>query len=194
MALALTPVVVAVARPAFHHGGGGELAGRLWPGIAAIAGLLLLLPEPSLDNPQRDALLVAAPLASGVGSVWLRTRAGSATWRAVFALAGAAMAFTLAASLQHGSWSRMTWLAAMLDALLAGLSILALLRVGGTRWSSQFIVVPLVVILESLLVLRPRLEPRLSAGIGLLVLATIFLLLPPRLDDAGDLVPRGELR
>ena len=42
MALALTPVVIAVGEAATRHSS-ETLAGRLWPGLAAIAGLLLLL-------------------------------------------------------------------------------------------------------------------------------------------------------
>jgi drug/metabolite transporter (DMT)-like permease len=49
MALALTPVVIAVIEAATQHSS-QTLAGRLWPGLATIAGLLLLLAQPSLPT------------------------------------------------------------------------------------------------------------------------------------------------
>ncbi|MDE1161730.1 MAG: hypothetical protein PW792_07260 [Acidobacteriaceae bacterium] len=191
ISLALVPVVIAVARPAFHRGEGAEMAGRMWPGIAAVAALLLLLPEPTLDGGYRIALLVAAPIITGVGAVWLRTRHGSATWRAVMALlVPAAIAAALALA-HHASWTRTTWLAAAFDGALGGLSVLTLFRVGGTRWSAHFELVPLLVILESLLVIRPHLDPRSMCGIVLLGIASVFLLLPPRLEEPIELdVPR----
>src|SRR6202000_1669413 len=66
MALALTPVVVAVCEAATRHSN-ETLAGRLWPGLAAIAGLLLLLIQPSLSNPGVDLVLALTPLLTGCG-------------------------------------------------------------------------------------------------------------------------------
>ena len=68
MALALTPVVIAVSEAATRHSR-ETLAGRLWPGLAAIAGLLLLLIQPSLSNPAVDLVLVLTPLLTGCGAV-----------------------------------------------------------------------------------------------------------------------------
>lgn len=187
MTLALAPVVVAVARPAFRPTEGANLAGRLWPGIAAIAGLLLLLPEPSLSNARRDVLLAAIPLATGLGAAWFRAREGDRLWRASMALAGAALAFLVAAVMQgSGHWHGLG-LPAVLDGALALLSVLTVLRLGATRWSGQFVLLPLAVIVEGLLILHIKMDVRYAVGIALLLLATVFLLLPPKADDTGNL-------
>lgn len=187
ISLALVPVVIAVARPAFHRGDGGELAGRLWPGIAAIAALLLLLPQPLLDGIYRPALLAAAPLMTGIGAVWLRTRRGSAIWKAAWAFLLPTVLMSVLSFLHPNPLSHGVWLGALMDTLLAGLSVLTLFRVGGTRWSAQYEVVPLLVILESLFVIRPHLEARSISGIVLLALASVFLLLPPRAEEIVEM-------
>ena len=190
MALALIPVVVAVARPAFRHTEGAEVAGRLWPGIAAVAGLLLLLPEPSLDGVRNDLILAAAPILTGISAVWFRGSPAPKPWRAAAGLAAATL-FFLAATLSTHSLRapipREFALACALDGLLALLSVLALLRTGATRWSAQFVIAPLLVVLEGLAILRPRIDGRMLAGIAVLLFASVFLLLPPRADDPPDL-------
>ena len=194
LSLALVPVVVAVARPAFRHTEGAEVAGRLWPGIAAVAGLLLIVPEPSFAGVRDDVLLVAAPLATGIGAAWFRTRHGAELPRAGAAFSGATLVF-LAGTYFHppSLWSvRALAPAALADAVLAGLSVTALLRLGGTRWSAQFELVPLAVLLEGLFLVGFKPDPRASVGLLLILLASVFLLLPPRLDDKPDeLVPRS---
>lgn len=187
MALALVPVVVAVARPAFRSTEGANLAGRLWPGIAAIAALLLLLPEPSLSNTRRDIVLVAIPLATGLGAAWFRAREGDRIWRASMALGGAALLFTIAAVSQGAGHWQGIWFPALLDGLLALLSVLAVLRLGATRWSGQFVLLPLAAVVEGLLMMHAKVDLRYAVGIGLLLLATIFLLLPPKAEEPGAL-------
>ncbi|MFC6644314.1 hypothetical protein ACFQBQ_01645 [Granulicella cerasi] len=189
LALALVPVVVAVARPAFHRGDRQELAGRLWPGIAAVAGMLLLLPQPALSGALPWIALGAAPIMAGVGAMWLRTRAGSASWRAALALAAGMLVAVAVAFVRHLPVSHATLLASAFDAATAGLTVLTLFRVGGTRWSAQFVLVPLVVIAEGVLLLRPHLDPRTIAGLALMLFAAVFLLLPPKMDDAEFGVP-----
>ena len=61
MALALTPVAVGIAAAALGAGSLDGAAGRIWPGLAAAGGLLLLLAEPNLNNPRSDAALILAP-------------------------------------------------------------------------------------------------------------------------------------
>jgi hypothetical protein len=189
MALALTAVVVAVARPAFRPMGSAEVAGRLWPGIAAVAGLLLLLPVPPLDNLANDCALVAAPLLTGVGAMWFRSIAVPKLLRALLGLFAATLAFAASGMVQHALHRptvREAWLAATLDGALVLLTVLALLRIGGTRWSAQFVLVPLVIVLEGLTMIRVRPDPRMMAGVLVLVFAAVFLLLPPAAQSEGE--------
>ena len=187
IALALTPVVVAVARPAFRQTHAPELAGRLWPGLAAVAGLLLLLPEPSLAGTREVLVLISAPALTGIGAAWLRSTAGPGLWRAAAACAGAAIVLLLAAAMSrqiaaHNLAS--TLLASSLDGLLSWLSVLALLRLGATRWSAQFEIVPLLVLLEGLVSMPTAPDVRVVAGMLLIGVASVFLLLPPRPEES----------
>lgn len=191
MALMLVPVVVAVARPAFRHTEGGELAGRLWPGIVGVTGMLLMLPQPSLANAVNDAVMAVSLLATGIGAAWFRTRNGTPIWRMLAALGGAALVFTVGIHTIPASAVKGMALAAALDGGLMLLSVGALLRIGATRWSAQFVIVPLIIFLESLVLAHLwHLDARVLVGLGLMIFATVFLLLPPRADDPGELLPR----
>jgi hypothetical protein len=181
MALALTPVVIAVAEAATRHPS-ESLAGRLWPGLAAIAGLLLVLPEPSLSNPTVDLFLVLAPVLTGCGAV-LFCSAGESAWRVPAALLGAcaALAIGTGADLaQHlRTWPEMAGLAAGFDALEAFLALTALARLSSARWAAQFALVPLFVLVEGLLLFRGVVPARVVVGLVLLAIAAIALLMPP---------------
>jgi drug/metabolite transporter (DMT)-like permease len=207
MALALTPVVVAVAAAALGTAATDGVPGRIWPGLAAVAGLLLVLSQPSLANTRSDLALLLAPLATGVGAALfcadrgpglpVDDRAAPEPQRQPTALAGGAAFLALAAGVQ--------WLAAggrpvislssvACDGLIALLSVLVLQRLGATRWSAQFVLLPLVVLLEGLLLVRPPLSARWFAGLALLALASISLLLPPGDEPAdGPALSRGIL-
>jgi len=180
MALALTPVVIAVAEGARHTS--ETLAGRLWPGLAAIAGLLLVLTQPSLANPGVDLVLALTPLLTGCGAV-LFSSARPGAWRVPFALLGACVALGLGAAVNlatHlGGWPDMPGLAAGFDALEAVLALLALSRLSATRWSAQFALVPLLVLLEGAVLMRGSIPVRMIIGLLLLAFAAIALLLPP---------------
>jgi drug/metabolite transporter (DMT)-like permease len=181
IALALTPVVIAVAESATRRTG-ETLAGRLWPGLAAMAGLLLLLAQPSLANPGEDLILALTPLLTGCGAVLFCTGRPSA-WRVPAALLGASAALGLGAginvAMQVGTWPDMAGLAAGLDALEALLALVALSRVSATRWSAQFAIVPLVVLLEAIAMMPSSIQARMIVGLLLLAMAATALLIPP---------------
>lgn len=181
MALALTPVVIAVIASATSHNS-ETLAGRLWPGLAAIAGLLLLLAEPSLTNPGEDILLVLAPLLTGAGAV-LFCSSRESVWRVPAALLGGCAALALGAVVNvvthTGGLSSMSGLAAGCDALQALLSIVAISKLSATRWSAQFALVPLLVLLEGLALMPASIPGRIIVGLLLLAIAGVALLLPP---------------
>jgi drug/metabolite transporter (DMT)-like permease len=175
IALALTPVVVALA------GRMDEVAGRLWPGLAAVAGLMLILVQPSLNDVRSDAALFLAPVLTGCGGVLLCSERAEGAWRMPTALAGAALVFAV-------SWGVSAWqagvavppplLATACDGVLALLGLLVLARLGAVRWSAQFALQPLLVLGQGILILRPPLTPRWVAGMLLLAVGGVYLLLP----------------
>jgi hypothetical protein len=181
MALALTPVVIAVVESATRHDS-ETLAGRLWPGLATVAGLLLLLAEPSLTNPGEDILLVLTPLLTGVGAVVFCSSRDSA-WRVPAALLGASAALAVGAlvnvATHSGGLYDMAGLAAGFDALEALLSIVAISRLSATRWSAQFALVPLLVLIEGLALMPTSIHGRMIVGLLLLAIAAVALLIPP---------------
>jgi hypothetical protein len=194
MALALTPVAVGVATAALGSGSSASVAGRIWPGLAAIGGLLLLLAEPALGDPTTDIALVLAPTLTGVGAALLCS-GGVSRWRATTALFGGTFLFAvvlIAESLITHSRPRAALLAMACDGFMALLSVYALLKVGATRWSAQFTLLPLLIVLEGIILVRPLFTARWVVGLALLALASLYLLLPPSDDTeaSGTLLPR----
>jgi hypothetical protein len=188
LALALTPVVVAIAVAALstHRASdiSGELAGRLWPGLAAVAGLLLLLAQPNLSDPRTDLALILAPILTGLGAALFCIDPGSQDASPLcspLALTGAATLFGLA--LLIGRFTSPTHVTLALpavacDGVLALLAILALMRLGPSRWSSQFTWLPLLILLEGLILIHPPLTARWVVGLLLLTAASVYVLLP----------------
>lgn len=196
MALALTPVVVGVVESALHHNG-ETLPGRLWPGLAAIAGLLLLLAEPSLSNPRADFLLALTPILTAAG-VGLFCSARETAWRLPSALLGACAVLGFGSLVTAGAhvprWPEMGGMAAGLDALEAFLSVLALGRLSAARWSAQFALVPLLVLLEGLAMLHDAVPARVLTGLVLLGIASAAMLIPPAEEPRLELGVPGEAR
>jgi len=182
MALALTPVAVAIAAGALGTGSLGGAAGRMWPGLAAVGGLLLLLAEPSLNSVRNDVALALAPVMTGLGAALFCAGTTYSPWRATTALLGATAVFALALvveSVMAGTRPTVSLSAMACDGVLALLSVYALLRVGATRWSAQFVLLPLIVVLEGIVLARPTVGARWVVGLALLTLASVYLLLPP---------------
>jgi drug/metabolite transporter (DMT)-like permease len=182
LALALAPIVAALAQSVLGDAAAGSFAARTWPTLAAVTGLLLLIPQPSFSNPVTDAVLLLAPLATGIGAALFVTSRSSENQSALtVALSAAALLFAAAWIVHfvlHQTTARFSPLAALLDAVIALLTLLALSRIGLTRWSAQFALVPLAVILQGFILLRPALDAYSIAGTGLLLLGCVFLLLP----------------
>jgi hypothetical protein len=184
MALALTPLAVAIASAALGDGSSDGISGRMWPGLAAVAGLLLVLVSPELGNARSDVALALAPVLTGVGAaLFCESQPGRRSW--VFALAGAAGLFALAAA--EAKWVEGLVLSATLpavacDGLLALLTVVALTRLGAVRWSAQFTLLPLLILLEGIAMVRPIVTTRWVVGLLLLGVASAFLLLPEEID------------
>jgi drug/metabolite transporter (DMT)-like permease len=194
IALALTPVVITVAAAALGTGAGDGITGRLWPGLAAVSGLLLVLVEPNLSNVRNDVALALAPVLTGTGAAlfgdWQARKGSPSRWNATTALTGATLVFALAWWLPYLAGARgalrVSVVAIACDGILALLSVHALLGLGATRWAAQFALLPLLILLESVVLMRLALTPRWLVGGALLVFASLSLLVPPSSDPADD--------
>jgi len=184
IALALTPVAVAIGAAAFGAETSQGVAGRIWPGLAAVTGLLLILVQPNLGNTFSDLALFLAPTLTGMGAALFESTgqadvAGHPV--AANALIGAAALFgfaTLTTSLVAGHRPMLSLLAVAYEGVLALLSVMALSRLGATRWSSQFTWLPLLILLEGIVMVRPPITARWVVGLLLLALAGVYLLVP----------------
>jgi len=187
MALALTPVVVAVASAALSRGQTEDVAGRLWPGLAAVAGLLLVLVTPSLSDARSDVVFALTPLLTGIGAALFCAQGGARRMR--LALGGAAGLFAVGAAIQwvFGERPSLSVIAVAWDGVLALLSVLVLLRLGATRWAAQFVLLPLLVLVQGIVLLRPPMTVRWGCGLALLAVASVYLLLPG--DDGAAAEP-----
>jgi len=190
IALALTPVVVVVAESV---GGAEELTGEgLWPGLAACCGLLLMLPAPSLTDWRNDVALLLAPVLTGVGCVVFR-RSGlgvSVAWKVSAGLAGGGVVFglgVLAESLSRRGWSVISPAATGIDAVLSLLAVVALGRLTAAQYSAKYVLVPLAVLLEGVLLLHSVPTWR-SVACGIL-LAVAGVVLLRRVDSASAVSP-----
>jgi hypothetical protein len=181
IALALTPVIIAITTSALGNEASDGIAGRLWPGLAATAGLLLLLAQPALGDVRGDLALVLAPLLTGVGAALFCSDQDRAPWRVTEALVGAAMLFSVALAETYviaGIKPTVSLLAVACDGTLAFVGIFALRQLGATRWSSQFTLIPLLIVVEGIVLIRPELTAHWAVGLVLLVVASLYLLLP----------------
>jgi hypothetical protein len=192
IALALTPVIIAIAASALGSGSSDGIAGRIWPGLAAVAGLLLVLVQPSLGDARADLALLLAPLLTGVGAVLFTIDQPRAALRIPMALFGASALFSVALAIAWfslGVQPTVSLIAVACDGILSILSIITLTQLGATRWSSQFTWVPLLIILEGIVMVRPRLTTHWIIGLALLLLAGIYLLLPAEDEPTSSASP-----
>jgi drug/metabolite transporter (DMT)-like permease len=186
IALALTPVIIAIAASALGTESSEGIAGRIWPGLAAVAGLLLVLVQPTLGDLRTDLALALAPTLTGIGAVLFCMDQRRAPSRIPTTLLGASTLFAIALA---GSYfvahtrPSVSLPAVACDGILALLSILTLNQLGATRWSSQFTWIPLLVILEGIVLVRPQLTAHWFIGLILLIVAGVYLLVP-QVDEA----------
>jgi drug/metabolite transporter (DMT)-like permease len=192
IALALTPVIIAIASSALGTESSEGIAGRMWPGLAAVAGLLLVLVQPTLGDLRTDLALVLAPTLTGIGAVLFCTDQPHAASRISTTLLGASTLFAIALAssyfIAHMQLS-LSLPAVACDGILALLSILTLNQLGATRWSSQFAWVPLLVILEGIVLVRPQLTAHWFIGLILLIVAGIYLLVPQGNESTSETSP-----
>jgi len=187
LALALTAVVVALLTSCCGDVPAVDLTGLLWPGLAGLLGLLLLLPQPAYSGWLAWAGLISMPLLVGTGA-FLATakrtiRATDAPVRRQEVTGGLLVACLVVTGLwfagsrePHGSG---LWIASGLDGLTASLTLLALRRLGAVRWCAQFSLTPLLALLEGLFFLRPSTDLRTWIGVGLLGASAAYQLFAP---------------
>jgi drug/metabolite transporter (DMT)-like permease len=188
IALALTPVIIAIAASALGTSRSDGMAGRLWPGLAAVAGLLLVLAQPTLGDARSDLALILAPTLTGVGAALFCLDQHISTSRTTLALVGATALFSLAlveVLFVSGTRPSISLLAVACDGVLALLGVVTLSQLGATRWASQFTWIPLLILIEGIVMVRPRLTAYWIAGLVLLSLASVYLLLP-QYDEANS--------
>ncbi len=202
LALALCPVVIAVVVSAGGRADGADLTGLLWPGLAGVAGLLLLVPEPSFGAWRPWIGMMAMPLliggAAGAYSAISdeEPECPAKDHRPAMA-AGLACAAGLLGALAWLRWragteQAFTLPAAALDGGTAVLTLFALVRLGPVRWSAQFLLVPLLGLAEGVVFLRPLLDWRSYAAFGLLALSAFYQWMAlagsadPAIDNAAE--------
>lgn len=184
LAMVLVPVIVAVAGPVVSTRAQWDVVGRLWPGLAGLAGLLLLVPQPAFSQLRPWLGLAALPLLPGIAAtVYQPTKTpvehaektGDSPWTPALSALLAAMLFALAQRISgHADIVRLgLGSAAMLDGVLFYLSLRLLEGQGATGWSAQFLWVPLLTILEGVVLLHPLLDTRSWVGMALLLLGSV---------------------
>lgn len=187
IALAGTPIVIAIAASALRTERSDGIAGRLWPGLAAVAGLLLLLAQPALGDLRSDIALILAPALTGMGAALFYADQPFSIAPVTTALLGASLLFTLFLAetfFVAGSRPSISLLAVASDGVLALLGVVSLVQLGATRWSSQFTWIPLLIVVQGIALVRPQLTTYWIVGLVLLTVASIYLLLP-QVDEAN---------
>jgi hypothetical protein len=127
-----------------------------------------------------DVALVLAPVLTGCGAALLCSGRAETPWKIPTALAGASVVFALSwgVAWHAGDASLSSLLATACDGFLALLSLLVLVRLGAVRWSAQFALLPLLVLVQGIWILRPPLTLRWVVGLLLIAAASLYLLLP----------------
>jgi len=180
IALCLTPVVVGVAEAVTSEVGLSNDA--LWPGLAAAAGLLLVLPSPYLGDWRNDVAMVLAPILTGIGCVLFRRGQTPAITRETAGFAGAAAVFALATGIEAAALHthpQISLAAMAIDAILSLLTLFALSRITAGQYAARYVLVPLLLLLQGPLLLHtliPLITWRNAVCAALLLAAAIKLL------------------
>ena len=189
----LAPVMVCLAvTQRGRSAGEEELAWRLLvPGLAGIAGVLLLFPfdvPGSLRGVVMLGLVVVAVGMVALSGVWLqRVSEGvgvASVWAAV--LWGNAMVLGVSGWAQ-GESVLMPGLSAWVDVAEVVLLVWLVWAMPPLRLMARFLAVPLVAVLEGLVMMRPQVTVRMGAGVGLLILGAGWIMRARIEEDAAGL-------
>lgn len=197
LALALVPVVIAVVGASLPGAEQGEMIGHLWPGLAGLAGLLLLLPEPSLGSARVWIGLATIPMLTGWGVAYFagsqRTLHGvhdtGPSWAGSLSCLAAATVMAVIALRNSSFHTASHWpvQAAGLDAAVAVSMLLLLGYESAYRFSALYLLVPLVTLIEGVVFLRPVLDLRSWVGFALLLVSGARLLFGAEAQETPEL-------
>lgn len=172
----------------------GEGRGLLTPAIAALGGLLLLLPVelPQSIKGWETLVMMFATVTLVAGSgVWMHRLMQSFKIADAFVAVCCANAlFLLVWTVGTGSfvWQGRELSATVLTTMLIDLSTMLLAlwllrEMSPVRFAARYLVIPLVAVMEGYVVLRPELTVRMVSGTVLLVAGTGWILLFSGSDD-----------
>jgi hypothetical protein len=186
---ALAPVVVVIAVAAGDMVAGEERGARrfLVPALIGASGLLLLLPlevSGSFRGRVMTGIVGAAVVSAGVSSVWLYRLLREIRMVKAIALVGLANAlfFLICAALRDGIVWRWTdvisvvSISSLVDVAEVLLIVWLLRDIPPIRFSSRYLVIPLVTVLESYVIERPEVTARMAGGTFLLAAGAGLLL------------------
>jgi hypothetical protein len=170
IALCMVPVIVAVL-----SGQGGT--GNLWPGLAGLGGAMLVFPLALSSGVSGyvELLLPSVAIAAACVACRRTTQGVAAEWSAGLMFTGGALGLIALSAVRSGSMrgAASIW-AVALDALVAGLVVLSVIRMEPLQYSARYFVVPLLFVVEDLFV--SGLGLREAMGVVLLAAASMGLL------------------
>ncbi len=179
---ALTPVVAVLVWGAVSN---AEMPmASLLAALVGAAGVLVVLPyELPVSTRAWGALaeIVLAMGLTGVGSVWIYRLIRTAHVTPVMLVAAAGnLVFLILSEVSAGhlvlrGWSVAGWVATFVQAIVFVLTVWLAEAIEPVRFSARFLIVPLLTIVEGVVLLRPGIDARLVAGVGLLVVGVGWL-------------------
>jgi drug/metabolite transporter (DMT)-like permease len=188
---ALVPFVVVVAAMGREPLAGEEFAVRRFfaPALAGFGGVLLVLsfglPVSARARVMFGAVL-AVVVAVGLASAWIYRLLRGVGMAEAFAVVCLSNAIFLAACspLSGTGWSEGAVSLVSLSSLYYLLELILLIwllrEMSPVRLAARYLVAPLLIVLEGLVLLRPDFTLRTAAGVALVVAGTGYILLSPR--------------
>jgi len=196
----LTPVFAVVFEPHIEGGAPSQQRGGLLASLAAVVGAFCIFPVDLPLSPQAGLAFAAVIAASACGAaanchaVRLACILPRGAFAPMAALASASAATGLAAAGAITQGLTFPWTAIHSELLwsalvaLPGLFLLFWLmpRMTATRITTRFLLAPLIAILISIALDRPKVEPRVGLGILLITAGAAWLLFSPDHESGAD--------
>lgn len=186
-ALCLVPIVVLVALQAVRNGARAPW----WPGLAGLAGALLIFPLATGIDAAGLAGLVLPVVLMGVACVVAEREAEglACAWAVASLLGGGASGLgMLHWVFLRGNAMEATqpvWQPLLFDLPIAVMTAAALVMVGARRYSASYFAITLLTLAGGAAVMRPGWSWRLVVGLALLTAGTVGLLRRIEADTSG---------